>query len=314
MEAHDGPNEAVLSVLKCQISIRKTKLDRFRMLFAVLLSQDAMLPLISAPLDEGKSEEDVSVNLDTASFLASIAERAAAPSPLIPGTPMAVLYARLLAMLRKIATPELFAQCLGTPSGNKKMETAITSAIDGEIGFRSIVYVAFDSQPADAMLRFFPAHPKAPVAAPASANDSGAPEPAVSDAVSVVHDCVAVIDPVEGKNASKLGKGDVIEVQLPNDSGIYEMISKSRPDFDGIVAGHIESVDRNGKAFSITFSIAEGLRGIAELDGNYKIRLLFDGYTPEKSASLRQELWLAPTVVFASLIALASVVLYIMTH
>jgi len=313
METHDGPEAAVLSVLKCQISIRKTKLERFRMLCAVLSSPDAVLSLISAPLDEGKSEEDVSVNLDTATFLSSIAERAAAPSPLIPGTPTAILYARLLALLRKIAAPKLLAQCLETPSGEKKMETAITSAIDGELGFRSIVYVAFDSQPADAVSRFFPSHAKEPVVPPAAA-DAPPPENTVSDAVSIVHDCVAVIDPVEGKNASKLGKGDVIEVELPKDSGIYEMIAKNRSDFDGIVAGHVESVDRNGKAFSITFAIAEGLRGIAELDGNYKIRLLFDGYTPDNGASLRRELWFAPTVVFASLIALASVVLYIMTH
>ena len=314
METHDGPEAAVLSVLKCQISIRKTKLERFRMLCAVLSSPDAVLSLISAPLDEGKSEEDVSVNLDTATFLSSIAERAAAPSPLIPGTPTAILYARLLALLRKIAAPKLLAQCLETPSGEKKMETAITSAIDGAIGFRSIVYVAFDSQPADAMSRFFPARPKEPAVSPTTADDAGIAEKAVSDAVSIVHDCVAVIDPVKGKNASKLGKGDVIEVELPKDSGIYEMIAKNRSDFDGIVAGHVESVNRNGKAFSITFAIAEGLRGIAELDGNYKIRLLFDGYTPDKGASLRRELWFAPTVVFASLIALASVVLYIMTH
>lgn len=314
METHDGPDSAVLSVLKCQISVRKTKLERFRMLFAVLLSPDDVLSLISAPLDEGKSEEDVSVNLDTTAFLSSIAERAAAPSTLIPGTPTAILYARLLALLRKIATPELLAQCLETPSGAKKMETAITSAIDGEIGFRSIVYVAFDSQPADAIARFFPARPKEPAVSPASVDDARIPEPAVSDAVSIVHDCVAVIDPVEGKNASKLGKGDVIEVELPKDSGIYEMISKSREDFDGIVAGHVENVDRNGKAFSIAFTIAEGLRGIAELDGNYKIRLLFNGYTPDQGASLRQALWFAPAVVFASLITLASVVLYIMTH
>ncbi len=314
MGTHDGPDATVLSVLKCQISIRKTKLERFRMLFAVLSSPDAVLPLISAPLDEEKSEEDVSVNLDTAAFLSSIAERAAAPSPLIPGTPAAILYARLLALLRKIVTPKLLAQCLETPSGAKKMETAITSAIDGEMGFRSIVYVAFDSQPADAIQPFFPARAKEPVAPPASADDAGIPEKTVPDAISIVHDCVAVIDPVEGKNASKLGKGDVIEVELPKDSGIYNMISKSRSDFDGIVAGHVESVDRNGKAFSIAFTIAEGLRGIAELDGNYKIRLLFDGYTPDTSTSLRQELWLAPTVVFLSLVALASVVLYIMTH
>ena len=314
METHDGPEAAVLSVLKCQVSIRKTKLERFRMLCAVLSSPDAVLSLISAPLDEGKSEDDVSVNLDTTAFLSSIAERAAAPSPLIPGTPTAILYARLLGLLRDIAAPKLIAQCLETPSGEKKMETAITSAIDGAIGFRSIVYVAFDSQPADAISRFFPARPKEPAVSPATADDAGAPEKTVSDAVSIVHDCVAVIDPVEGKNASKLGKGDVIEVELPKDSGIYEMIAKNRSDFDGIVAGHVESVNRNGKAFSITFAIAEGLRGIAELDGNYKIRLLFDGYTPDKGASLRRELWFAPTVVFASLIALASVVLYIMTH
>ena len=314
METHDSSGDAVLSVLKCQVSIRKTKLERFRMLFAVLLSPDAVLSLISAPLDEGKSEEDVSVNLDTAAFLSSIAERAAAPSPLIPGTPSAVLYVRLLALLREIAAPKLIAQCLETPSGAKKMETAITSAIDGGLGFRSIVYVAFDSQPADAVARFFPARPKKPAVAPVSADNAGIPEQTVSDAVSIVHNCVAVIDPVEGKNASKLGKGDVIEVELPKDSGIYEMIAKSRSDFDGVVAGHVESVDRNGKAFSIAFTIAEGLRGIAELDGNYKIRLLFDGYAPDTSASLRRELWLAPTVVFASLIALASVVLYIMTH
>ena len=203
METHDGPDATVLSVLKCQISIRKTKLERFRMLFAVLSSPDAVLSLIAAPLDEGKSEEDVSVNLDTAAFLSSIAERAAAPSPLIPGTPTAILYARLLGLLRDIAAPKLIAQCMETPSGEKKMETAITSAIDGAIGFRSIVYVAFDSQPADAMSRFFPARPKEPAVSPTTADDAGIAEKAVSDAVSIVHDCVAVIDPVEGKNASK---------------------------------------------------------------------------------------------------------------
>jgi hypothetical protein len=81
------------------------------------------------------------------------------------------------------------------------------------------------------------------------------------------------------------------------------MIAKNRSDFDGIVAGHVESVSRNGKGFSITFAIAEGLRGIAELDGNYKIGCC-SRITPDKGASLRRELWFAPTVVFASLIAL----------
>mgnify|MGYP000939247874 FL=1 len=195
------------------------------------------------------------------------------------------------------------------------MEAVISTAIDSELGLRSIVYVAFDTQDTEALRPFLSARTKEPPpVAPSREERREEPANPVSDAVSVVRNCTPAIDPVEGKNASRLGKGDVVEVRLPKESGIYEMIAKNRADFDGLVAGHIESVSRDGKGYSLVFTIAEGLRGMAELDGNYKIKLLYDGYVPDASSRSRGDLWLAPMVVLVSLVALAAVVLYVMTH
>jgi hypothetical protein len=150
----------------------KTKLDRFRMLCAVLSFGRRSFDHLR-PLDEGKSEEDVSVNLDTATFSRpSRTRRGAVPADSRDAHSHPVRAASRAAPENRRA--EASRAMSGTPSGEKKNETAITWRSTGS-WIPLIVYVAFDSQPADAVSRFFPARAKEPVVPPAAA-DTPPPE------------------------------------------------------------------------------------------------------------------------------------------
>ena len=91
----------------------------------------------------------------------------------------------------------------------------------------------------------------------------------------IVIRCEPILAPVGGVPMNELRIGDVVMVQLPEDSVFFKLLSRNIEGFDGVVSAGITGILQNelGTA-TISLSLAEGVTGVIKLSGKVRIKMM----------------------------------------
>jgi len=89
----------------------------------------------------------------------------------------------------------------------------------------------------------------------------------------IVIRCEPLLAPVGGVPMNELNIGEVVMVQLPEDSIFFKLLSRNIDGFDGIVSASITGILQNelGTA-TVSLSLAEGVAGVIKLSGKVRIK------------------------------------------
>ena len=89
----------------------------------------------------------------------------------------------------------------------------------------------------------------------------------------IVIRCEPILAPVGGVAMNELNIGDVVMVQLPEDSIFFKLLSRNIEGFNGVVSAGITGMLQNelGTA-TVSLSLAEGVAGVLKLSGKVRIK------------------------------------------
>ena len=258
-----------LNVLKCILSIRRTKTEKTNIFFYEILSPAGLFAsgIAFSPDDDEKSKK-INVEVEAEAFLSfteELSTRQAAFGKLLSPS----VLSSLERLLGEILTAEAVREALENPRGNMKtLEECLREEISSRLGYRATAYLKVDRREEEALAPFL--KKDAAVLSSEDAKKESAPEN-----ISFLVPCAPYIDPVKGTPVASLQKGDFVLVRLPEDEAapIREKLQRADPDFDGTVRGEVISVhkDRHGN-FTLLVRLSDEFNGVTTLEGNSRIR------------------------------------------
>lgn len=262
-----APQNNLLNVLKCFLSIRRTKTDKLSVYFYEILSTAG---LCSSRLAFGPDtdEEGQSVTVETESLLflthtEELFSRQEEATKKLPAT----LPSSLQGILGDILTAEAIRESMDNIRGCvKNLEERIREEIFLRLGYRATAYLKAERKNVDELVSFLG---DAPI------NYQGNQEDVpLGDHINFLIPCTPFIDPVRGTPVGSLKKGDFVVVFLPaEDCPLKDNLRVADPEFDGTVKGEVLSVhrDRQGN-FTLLVHLSDEFNGVITLEGNAKIR------------------------------------------
>lgn len=258
-----------LTVLKCILSIRRTKTEKTNIFFYEILSPAGLFAsgIAFSPDDDEKSQK-INVEVGAEEFLSfteELSTRQAAFGKLLSPS----VLSSLERLLGEILTAEEVREALENPRGNMKtLEECLREEISSRLGYRATAYLKADRRGEEALAPFLKKDGVVPPSEEAS--KESAPE-----IISFLVPCAPYIDPVKGTPVASLQKGDFVLVRLPEDEAapIREKLQRADPDFDGTVRGEVISVhkDRHGN-FTLLVRLSDEFNGVITMEGNSRIR------------------------------------------
>lgn len=258
-----------LNVLKCVLSIRRTKTDKINIFFYEILSPAGLFSsrMAFAPEDDEKSRK-MSVEGEAEAFLTfteDLFQQQVRFAKLMPPTAISTLEN----LLSEVLTPDTVRQALESPRGTlKTLEEDLREEISSRLGYRATAYLKVERRGEEQLAPFIRRD-----GASGAAKEDGGGSPA--EALSFLVPCAPYIDPVRGTPVASLQKGDMVLLRLPEDeqSPIREKMQRADPSFDGVVKGDVISVhkDRHGN-FTLLVHLSDDFNGVVTLEGNSRIR------------------------------------------
>ncbi len=255
-----------LNVLKCVLSIRRTKTDKINIFFYEILSPAGLFSsrMAFAPEDDEKSRK-VSVEAEVEAFLScteDLFQQHAGFVKLLPATAISTLEN----LLCEVLTPDAVRQALESPRGTlKTLEEDLREEVSSRLGYRATAYLKVERRGEEQLAPF--------IRRDLATNEGGVSAPA--EALSFLVPCAPSIDPVRGTPVASLQKGDMVLLRLPEDehSPIREKMQRADPGFDGVVKGDVISVhkDRHGN-YTLLVHLSDEFNGVVTLEGNSRIR------------------------------------------
>lgn len=273
-----------LNILKCFLSIRRSKTEKITAFFYEILSPAGVCT--SGIGFAGGREDDetaVSVESEIRAFIAhteSLSGRRDETGKKLPAT----LLSSLEGILGEVLTPEAVRESLDKgEGGNRTLEELIREEMAARLGYRATAYIkterTLSPELADLLGPDFPGG-----SAEAEPGESGG-------GISFLITCTPSIDPVRGVPAASLEKGDYIVVTLPSEeSPLRERLRSADPGFDGAVRAEVLSVhrDRQGN-FTILTRLSDEFNGVVTLEGNARLRRGLPESPSGKAAPVPQE-------------------------
>jgi hypothetical protein len=258
-----------LNVLKCILSIRRTKTEKTNIFFYEILSPAGLFAsgIAFSPDDDEKSKK-INVEVGAEEFLSFTEELSTRQDAFGKLLSPSVL-SSLDRLLGEILTAEAVREALENPRDNMKtLEECLREEISSRLGYRATAYLKADRRGEETLTAFL--KKDGAVLSSEDANKESAPKN-----ISFLVPCAPYIDPVKGTPVASLQKGDFVLVRLPEDEAapIREKLQRADPDFDGTVRGEVISVhkDRHGN-FTLLVRLSDEFNGVTTLEGNSRIR------------------------------------------
>lgn len=263
-----------LNVVKCVLSIRKSKTERIDAFFYEILSPAGTFSsrLALADYDAGRK---VDVESDTEAFLLFTEDLFNQQKESEPGISDNAM-AELESLLAEILSPGEIRQAVDRDDGSVKvLEEDVRKEVLLRLGYRVTVYLRAERGDKEKLVPFIPdgAQNKA---------ESIEKQPELPP---YLIPCAPVIDPVRGTPVGSLQNGDQILLRLPEDekSPVREKLSRVNPDFDGVTTGEVMSVHKDrGGGFTILVHLSDEFKGVVSMEGNSRIRTESIGPRPLK--------------------------------
>ncbi len=257
-----------LNILKCYLSIRRSKTEKITAFFYEILSPAGVCTSGIGYAGTGEDDETaVSVESEIRDFAAhteTLSGRRKETGKKLPAT----LLASLEGILGEVLTPEAVRESLDKgEGGNRTLEERIREEMAARLGYRATAYIKTERKSSSELEDMLGPDFLAGGTAAAEQDESGG-------AISFLIPCTPSIDPVRGVPAGALEKGDYIVVTLPSgESPLRERLRAADPGFDGTVRAEVLSVhrDRQGN-FTILTRLSDEFSGVVTLEGNARLR------------------------------------------
>ncbi len=257
-----------LNVLKCFLTIRRSKTEKITAFFYEILSMAGVCSSGIGFARDGEDEEaGISAESDIRAFITHTENLSARRDE--SGTKMPpILLSSLQGILGDALTPEAVRESLDKgEGGNRTLEELIREEIAARLGYRATAYIKAERKSSADLTEYL-----GPDFSPdgSAERNENVPE----DGISFLIPCTPSIDPVKGVPAAALEKGDYIVVHLPSgESPLRDRLQAAAPGFDGAVRGEILSVhrDRQGN-FTILLQLSDEFNGVITLEGNTRLR------------------------------------------
>lgn len=274
-----------LNILKCFLSIRRSKTEKITAFFYEILSPAGVCA--SGIGFAGGREDDetaVSVESEIRNFIAhteTLSGRRDETGKKLPAT----LLSSLERILGEVLTPEAVRESLDKgEGGNRTLEELIREEMAARLGYRATAYIkterTFSPELADLLGPDF-------LTGGSAAGEHGESGGDISFLIT----CIPSIDPVRGVPAAALERGDFIVVTLPSEeSSLRERLRSADPGFDGAVRAEVLSVhrDRQGN-FTILTRLSDEFNGVVTLEGNARLRRGRPEFPSGEAAPVPQE-------------------------
>lgn len=254
-----------LNVVKCILSVRKSKTERFDVYFYEILSPAGVVSFKTLLSPNGEdSDRGAIVRSESVNFLLyaeQLLEDGALEEPPIPSNKLEELEMLLIEVL----APGEARQVLDREDSYiKTLEESVRREILARLGYRVTAYLHVERCDPESL---------APFIREAGADAPG--EPGSTEQLSFLVPCAPVIDPVKGTPVASLNQGDLVLLRLPEDetAPVREKLQRADPAFDGIVKGEVVSVhqDRHG-GFTLLVHLSDEFKGVVSLEGNSRLR------------------------------------------
>ena len=255
-----------LIVLKCFLSIRRSKTEKITVFFYEILSPAGVR---SSGIGFGSTgEEDegsVSVESGIDAFIShteNLSGRMEEQGRKLPG----ILLSSLEGIRGEILTPESVRESLDK-GGNKTLEERIREEVASRIGYRATAYIQAERKSPAELAELLGSDFSAEISA-GDGRDGSAGE------INFLIPCSPAIDPVKGIPAAALEEGESIVVHLPSgESPLREKLRTADPAFDGALRGEVLSIHRDREGgFTVLLRLSEEFNGVITLEGNTKLR------------------------------------------
>jgi len=257
-----------LNILKCFLSIRRSKTEKITAFFYEILSPAGVCT--SGIGFAGTGEEDetaVSVESEIRPFIAhteKLSGRRDETGKKLPAT----LRSSLEGILGEVLTPEAVREGLDKgEGGNRTLEERIREEMAARLGYRATAYIKTERKNSSEIADLLGPGFLAGDTAAAEQDETGG-------GISFLIPCTPSIDPVKGVPVAALEKGDCIVVILPSEeSPLRERLRTAEPGFDGAVRAEVLSVhrDRQGN-FTVLTRLSDEFNGVVTLEGNTRLR------------------------------------------
>ena len=263
-----------LNVVKCVLSIRKSKTERIDAFFYEILSPAGTFSsrLALADYDAGRK---VDVESDTEAFLLFTEDLFNQQKESEPGISDNAM-AELESLLAEILSPGEIRQAVDRDDGSVKvLEEDVRKEVLLRLGYRVTVYLRAERSDKGKLAPFLQDG--------AQKKTEGEEKP--PELPLYLIPCAPVIDPVKGTPVGSLQNGDQILLRLPEDekSPVREKLKRVNPDFDGVTAAEVISVHRDrGGGFTVLVHLSDEFKGVVSMEGNSRIRTESIGPRPLK--------------------------------
>jgi len=258
-----------LNILKCFLSIRRSKTEKIAAFFYEILSPAGVCTSGIGYAGSGDDDDTaVSVDSEIRDFIAHTGTLSARREEMRKKLPPTLL-SSLEGILGEVLAPEAVRECLDKgEGGNRTLEERTGEEIAARLGYRAKAYIKTERKSSSELADLLPPDVLTEGAPVIEQGESG-------EGISFPIPCTPGIDPVRGVPAAALKKGDYIVVTLPSEeSPLRESLRAVDPGFDGAVRAEVLSVhrDRPGN-FTILTRLSDEFSGVVTLEGNARLRM-----------------------------------------
>ncbi len=257
-----------LNVLKCVLSIRRSKTEKINVFFYEILSPAGLFAsrMAYSPEEDGESKK-ITVDLEAESFLNFTEELFKRQTSLGKILSSSVV-SSIESILGEILTPEAVRESMDSLRGSMKtLEERIREELSSRLGYRATTYLKGERADENRLAPF--------IRSGNASEPSSEKEILPPGSASYVVPCSPFIDPIKGIPVGSLQNGVWVLLRITEDenSSFLGKMRQAVPGFDGTVKASVISVHKDRKGnYTLLVRLSDEFNGVVSLEGNSRIR------------------------------------------